>query len=75
MPPSQVETINPGISWLSDGQFYAKADITPSPLALTVNPDKGPSREGVYRRQRMTASFMHFYFPSDPVAAMHLFLS
>jgi cobyrinic acid a,c-diamide synthase len=53
---------------------YAKADITTSPLALTVNPDKGPSREGVYRRQRMTASFMHLYFPSDPAAAMRLFL-
>jgi cobyrinic acid a,c-diamide synthase len=53
---------------------YAKADITTSPLALTVNPDKGLSREGVYRRQRMTASFMHLYFPSDPAAAMRLFL-
>ena len=54
---------------------YAKAEITSSPLAFTVNPDKGPSREGVYRRQRMTASFMHLYFPSAPAASMRLFLS
>jgi len=53
---------------------YAKAQITPSPLALTINPDGGPTREGVYRRQRMTASFMHLYFPSNATAAMSLFL-
>ena len=30
--------------------------------------------DGVYRRQRMTASFMHAYFPSHPDAAVGLFL-
>ncbi|HEX7814291.1 cobyrinate a,c-diamide synthase [Dyella sp.] len=53
---------------------YAQAQITRSPVALTVNPDKGPSREGVYRHHRMTASFMHLYFPSNADAAMRLFL-
>jgi cobyrinic acid a,c-diamide synthase len=53
---------------------YALADIDETPLAMAVNPDKGPSREGVYRRQRMTASFMHNYFPSSPQAATALFL-
>lgn len=53
---------------------YAHAQIVPPPLAMAANPDGGPSREGVYRRQRMTASFMHAYFPSHPDAAVGLFL-
>jgi cobyrinic acid a,c-diamide synthase len=40
---------------------------------MASNPDGGPSREGVYRRERFTASFMHFYFPSNPAAAVALF--
>ncbi|MDQ6647344.1 MAG: cobyrinate a,c-diamide synthase [Pseudomonadota bacterium] len=53
---------------------YAKADIAATPVALAVNPNKGPSQEAVYRQQRMTASFVHFYFPSNPDAALRLFL-
>nr|WP_255373063.1 MULTISPECIES: cobyrinate a,c-diamide synthase [unclassified Rhodanobacter] len=54
---------------------YARADIPVEPLALAVNPNKGPSKEAVYRQRRMTASFVHFYFPSNPVAATGLFQS
>jgi cobyrinic acid a,c-diamide synthase len=54
---------------------YAQADIDAKPLAMAVNPDQGPSCEGVYRRERMTASFMHAYFPSNPEAATRLFQS
>ena len=53
---------------------YAHAELASEPLVMAVNPDGGPSREGVYRRQRMTASFMHAYFPSNPLAAVGLFL-
>ncbi|WP_430391286.1 cobyrinate a,c-diamide synthase [Dyella sp. 20L07] len=53
---------------------YAKAELSIDPLAHANNPDGGPSREAVYRRQRMTASFVHFYFPSHPEAALRLFL-
>jgi cobyrinic acid a,c-diamide synthase len=53
---------------------YAHAEIDDAPLAMAANPDGGPSREGVYRRKRMTASFMHAYFPSNPEAATGLFL-
>lgn len=53
---------------------YAHAEISPAPLVMATNPDGGPSREGIYRRQRMTASFMHAYFPSHPAAAVGLFL-
>ena len=52
---------------------YAHAEISQAPLVMAMNPDGGPSREGVYRRQRMTASFMHAYFPSHPAAAIGLF--
>lgn len=52
---------------------YALADIGESPLVMASNPDGGPSREGVYRRERFTASFMHLYFPSNPAAAVALF--
>lgn len=53
---------------------YAQAEIDQPPLAQATNPDRGPGREAVYRRQRMTASFVHFYFPSHADAAMRLFL-
>jgi len=53
---------------------YAHAEIPLPPLVMATNPDGGPSREGIYRRQRMTASFMHAYFPSHPDAAIGLFL-
>jgi cobyrinic acid a,c-diamide synthase len=54
---------------------YARADIPVEPLALAVNPNKGPSKEAMYRQRRMTASFVHFHFPSNPVAAIGLFQS
>jgi len=52
---------------------YAHAQIDEAPLAMASNPDGGPSKEGVYRRGRFTASFMHLYFPSNPSAATALF--
>lgn len=53
---------------------YARATIDAEPLALATNPNGGPTAEAVYRRGRMTASFVHFYFPSNPGAAARLFL-
>ena len=51
---------------------HARAQIDAAPLALATNPNGAPSREAVYRSARMTASFVHFYFPSNPEAAMAL---
>lgn len=51
---------------------YARAAVAAEPLAMAVNPNRGPSREAVYRDRRMTASFVHFYFPSNPAAAVRL---
>ncbi|MFC3551602.1 cobyrinate a,c-diamide synthase [Lysobacter cavernae] len=53
---------------------YARAEIPAAPLAKASNPNGGPSAEAVYRDRRMTASFVHFYFPSNPDAATRLFL-
>jgi cobyrinic acid a,c-diamide synthase len=54
---------------------YAKAAIEATPLAGATNPNGGPTAEAVYRQGRMTASFVHFYFPSNADAALRLFLS
>lgn len=53
---------------------YAQASIDAQPLAYAFNPNKGPCKEAVYRDKRLTASFVHFYFPSNPLAALRLFL-
>src|SRR5688572_29796389 len=45
---------------------YAKAAIERGPIASSHNPNGGPSIEAVYRDGRLTASFVHFYFPSNP---------
>nr|WP_220481103.1 cobyrinate a,c-diamide synthase [Lysobacter penaei] len=53
---------------------YARATIdAPSTLAAT-NPNRGPTAEAVYRDGGLTASFVHFYFASNPDAAVALFL-
>jgi len=54
---------------------YAQAEIADEVAAMSVNPNGGPSREALYRRGRMSASFVHFYFPSNPDAAVRLFLA
>jgi cobyrinic acid a,c-diamide synthase len=54
---------------------YAHAEIHREPIAYASNPNRGPSSEAVYRDHRLTASFVHFYFPSNPLAAIRLFLA
>jgi cobyrinic acid a,c-diamide synthase len=51
---------------------YARAEIAAEPIAHSLNPNGGPSREAVYRDRRLSASFVHFYFPSNPTAALRL---
>jgi cobyrinic acid a,c-diamide synthase len=38
------------------------------PIARGVSPNGGRGAEAVYRIGRMTASYVHFYFPSNPLA-------
>lgn len=53
---------------------HARAVVEATPIATAANPNGAPSREAVYRERRLTASFMHVYFPSNPEAALRLFL-
>ena len=52
---------------------YVSLDTGMQPLLLGECPNHKRTAEAVYRQGRLTASFIHFYFPSDPVAAAALF--
>lgn len=52
---------------------FGRARIDLPPLAIARNPDGGPSAEAVHRVKRLTASFVHLYFPSAPDTAVALF--
>ncbi len=54
---------------------HAASSITATPIALASDPNGAPAREAVYRERRLTASFVHFYFPSNAQAAVRLFQS
>lgn len=48
-------------------------DLPPWRQARRLGGGEGPG-EAIFRRQGLTASYMHFYFPSQPQAAAGLFL-
>lgn len=52
---------------------YSRAE-TPLPAIASGRPQRaGRSGESVYRVGRLTASYLHLYFPSNPLAAARLF--
>ncbi len=51
---------------------YSRTETPLSPACSTCRPDGRPG-EAVYRRKRLTASYMHLYFPSNPLAVARLF--
>ncbi|WP_336962879.1 cobyrinate a,c-diamide synthase [Sphingobium aquiterrae] len=51
---------------------YSRLETAELPLARTSNPNGGVG-EAVYRRGSLTASYVHFYFPSCPAAVAALF--
>ena len=51
---------------------YSRTETPLLPVCSTSRPDGRPG-EAVYRRQRLTASYMHLYFPSNPSAVARLF--
>lgn len=53
---------------------YSSAEIKLTPVAQAHCPNNGPLSEGVYQHKRITASYIHFYFPSNPAAIVPLFL-
>lgn len=52
---------------------YSTTETALAPLAQAVKP-VGRGGEAIYRRRRLTASYMHFYFPSNPAAVARLFM-
>jgi len=52
---------------------YSRSDTPLEPLVHARRQDGGQG-EAVYRQARLTASYVHFYFPSNPQAAAALFL-
>lgn len=52
---------------------YSRADTPLQPIAQGCNPNGGATAEAVYRVGRTTASYIHFYFPSNPAAVAALF--
>lgn len=50
---------------------YSKSDTALHPVARARTAD-GRDGEAVFRRQRLTASYVHFYFPSNPRAVATL---
>lgn len=51
---------------------YSKSETQLSPLCRAVTAE-GREGEAIYRQQRLTASYVHFYFASQPLAAAALF--
>lgn len=52
---------------------YSRSETDLAPLTRAARPD-GREGEAIYRRNRLTASYVHFYFPSNPTATAKLFL-
>jgi len=53
---------------------HSLAEISETPVASGICPNGSKTQERVYRKGRLTASYIHFYFPSHPEAAAALFL-
>lgn len=53
---------------------YSRLQTRLASSAFGVCPTGGETGEAVYQQQRLTASYIHFYFPSNPGAAARLFL-
>jgi cobyrinic acid a,c-diamide synthase len=52
---------------------YSTCKTALTPIARGTNPNAGPTEEAVYRVERLTASYIHFYFPSNPTAIAEVF--
>jgi cobyrinic acid a,c-diamide synthase len=59
---------------LSGHTFHYSQSTTPLPPIARAQTADGRPGEAIYRERRLTASYVHFYFPSNPEAAAGLFL-
>lgn len=53
---------------------HSRLETKLAPVARGACPNGGATAEAVFRDQGLTASYVHFYFPSNPAAAAGLFL-
>jgi len=53
---------------------YSTVKTTLEPIAQATKTTTGQIAEAIYRHRHLTASYMHFYFPSNPEATAGLFL-
>lgn len=53
---------------------YSRCETPLKPWMRGRNPNGGPTAEPVYRQGSLTASYLHAYFASNPVATARLFL-
>ncbi len=53
---------------------YSRLESPLAPVARGACPNGGATSEAVYQQQRLTASYIHLYFPSNPQAVAQLFL-
>ncbi|MFP5506992.1 MAG: cobyrinate a,c-diamide synthase [Gammaproteobacteria bacterium] len=53
---------------------YSRMECPLTPIAYSQAARHHGTGEPIYRRGRLTASYLHGYFPSNPAAAAHLFL-
>lgn len=53
---------------------HSKLECPLAPIAHGLCPNSGKTSESVFRIGRLTASYVHFYFSSDPQAAARLLL-
>ncbi|MDO8933466.1 MAG: cobyrinate a,c-diamide synthase [Rhodocyclaceae bacterium] len=59
---------------LTGHTFHYSTTATPlAPMGQAVKAT-GRGGEAIYRQQRLTASYMHFYFPANPAGVARLFL-
>jgi cobyrinic acid a,c-diamide synthase len=52
---------------------YSTCETALAPIARGTNPNVGPTQEAVYRVGRLTASYIHFHFLSNPAAIAAVF--
>ena len=54
---------------------YSTLECPLAPIAVSEGARKGRRGEPVYRQGQLNASYLHLYFPSNPIAAAKLFSS
>lgn len=73
-----LKAIGPRTAELPEGSLrgncfhYTTVDTTAPTITTARNPDDSPGAEPIYRQDRLTASNMQFYFPSNPKAIARL---